>query len=139
MTVRTAMPFPPIRVLVVDDEAPVRDAVASLLVACGADVVGSADGGRSAVEAARVQRPDVVVMDLRMPDLDGISAAELIRLEDATVQVVVHSAYDDAALQDVAAARGIYAYVVKGCRGRVLVDTVTAACGHARAMRGDEG
>lgn len=86
-----------IRVLLADDQTLVREAFA-MLVGSAPDmaVVGHAATGREAVAAARACRADVVVMDIRMPDLDGIEATRLIAADDdlAGVRVLVLTTYD---------------------------------------------
>jgi DNA-binding NarL/FixJ family response regulator len=66
------------RVVIVDDQALVRSGFAMILTAAGIDVVGEAANGREAIAAVRQLRPDVVLMDIRMPELDGLEATRLI-------------------------------------------------------------
>ncbi len=69
-----------IRVLIVDDVAETRENIRKLLqFESDLEVVGAANSGRSGIEAAKELRPDVVLMDINMPDMDGITATELIR------------------------------------------------------------
>lgn len=85
----------PIRVLVVDDVAGIRENLMRLLaLEDDMEVVGAAPDGRLAVAAARELAPDVVVMDITMPTMDGIAAAEVIRVECPGVQVVMMSIHD---------------------------------------------
>ena len=80
----------PARILVVDDEPNIQAAVRPLLVSSGYDVI-SAMSGRAALEAVAHQNPDVVVLDLGLPDMDGIEVCRLIR-EERSVPVIVLSA-----------------------------------------------
>jgi DNA-binding NarL/FixJ family response regulator len=66
------------RVVVADDQALVRSGFAMILSAAGIDVVGEAANGREAIAAVRRLRPDVVLMDIRMPELDGLAATRQI-------------------------------------------------------------
>jgi DNA-binding NarL/FixJ family response regulator len=85
-----------IRVLLADDQRAVREGLAMLVgLLDGIDVVGAASNGREAVELALAERPDVVLMDLRMPELDGAGATREIRSTLPETQVVVLTTYAD--------------------------------------------
>jgi DNA-binding NarL/FixJ family response regulator len=117
-------------VLLVDDEPRLRAQLGAVLADYGVVVLGEAGTGREGVELACRLRPDVVLMDLRMPELDGIAATrELSQLLPST-PVIVLSAYEDPALLSEARQAGAYAYLVKGCRVSVLVGEIAKAAGH---------
>ena len=85
-----------IRVLVVDDQRLVRDGIASLLdIQEGIQVVGQADDGQEAVEKAASLTPDVVLMDVRMPVMDGVAAAALIHRRFPGCKVLMLTTFDD--------------------------------------------
>jgi DNA-binding NarL/FixJ family response regulator len=84
-------------VLVVDDHAEFRTSVRALLVADGFDVVGEAGTGAEALYAVGRLRPDVVLLDVRLPDVDGIAVAESVALLPDPPQVVLVSSRDRAA------------------------------------------
>ncbi|MEU3945331.1 response regulator transcription factor [Streptomyces sp. NPDC029526] len=124
-----------IRVLLADDQRLVREAFAMLVdSADGMEVVGQAGTGREAVELARARRADLVVMDIRMPDLDGIEATRLIAADDdlAGVKVLVLTTYDtDENIVDALRA-GASGFLVKDTRPADLLDAVrTVAAGDA--------
>jgi DNA-binding NarL/FixJ family response regulator len=84
-----------IRVLLVDDDALVRQGLRLLLSgAPGIEVVGEADDGRGVLPAVDRHRPDVVLMDIRMPQLDGIAATRLLRAQPAPPAVIVLTTFD---------------------------------------------
>ena len=86
----------PVRVLVADDQRAVRDGLVLLVgLLDGVEVVGTAADGAEAVECARRERPDVVLMDLRMPNLDGVAATRQIVDELAATRVLVLTTYAD--------------------------------------------
>jgi DNA-binding NarL/FixJ family response regulator len=117
-----------VRVLIADDEPLFADALEVLLVADGRiDVVGTARNGREAVTLARDLRPDLVLMDLSMPGLDGFAATAEILGADGRVRVLVLTGSDDPA--DVAKARsaGAVGYITKDQIAETLVDTILAA------------
>jgi DNA-binding NarL/FixJ family response regulator len=84
----------PDRILIVDDHPLTRDALAALLVQQGFEVVGEAADGEEALSAAREHEPDVVLLDLTMPGMDGLSALPRIRDEAPACEVVVLTASD---------------------------------------------
>jgi DNA-binding NarL/FixJ family response regulator len=110
----------PIRVLIVDDDALVRAGLQMILDgAPDLEVVGHAVDGRDGVRAAREHRPDVVLMDIRMPHLDGLEATEVIGAWDPAPKVIVLTTFD--ADDDIARALGA------GASGFLLKDTAPAA------------
>src|SRR5215212_1293101 len=86
---------PLLRVLIADDHALFRDGLRSLLEAHGVIVLAEARNGREAVELARIHHPDVVLMDLTMPELGGLAATRLLTAELPEVAVVVLTASED--------------------------------------------
>jgi len=85
-----------VRVLVVDDQQLIRDGIASMLdVQTGISVVGTAKNGRDAIEQAMKLAPDVILMDIHMPIMDGIAATENLRRELPGSQVVMLTTFDD--------------------------------------------
>ncbi|MFV0318305.1 MAG: response regulator [Microthrixaceae bacterium] len=108
------MAEPPIRILVVDDHPVVRDGlVAMLRTIDDLDVVGEAADGNAAVRAAADQRPDVVLMDVRMPDTDGIEATRRIRERVPECRVLVLTMFDDDATVFTAMQAGAQGYLLK--------------------------
>jgi pilus assembly protein CpaE len=94
--VSAAVAAPPIRVLVVDDLAETRENLMKLLsFEEDIEVVGAAPDGKLAVETTRALKPDIVLMDITMPTMDGIQAAEAIRAECPATQVVMMSVHDE--------------------------------------------
>ncbi len=86
----------PIRVLIVDDQHLVRDGIASLLkLQEGIDVVGTAENGRVSIALEREHAPDVVLMDIRMPVMDGITAVEELRRTGSTTRILMLTTFDD--------------------------------------------
>lgn len=107
------------RVLIADDESLVMNHVAAELKSLGCVVVGRARDGREAVSQCHLSKPDVVVMDITMPVLDGLSAAEQIQAECPT-PVVILSAHEDKGEIVKAARAGVGAYLVKPPRAADL-------------------
>jgi DNA-binding NarL/FixJ family response regulator len=116
-------------VLLVDDEPRLRGQLGALLGDYGIAVVGEAGNGREGVELACRLRPDVVLMDMRMPELDGIEATRRLSELLPSTAVIVLSAYDDPALMSEAHQAGAHAYLVKGCRAGELVEVIEQAMG----------
>jgi len=100
-------------ILIADDHALFRDSLRSLLEARGLTVLGEARNGREAVELARKLKPDVVLMDLSMPEMDGLSATRLISADQPEVKVVVLTASDDDSKLFEAIKSGAQGYLLK--------------------------
>ena len=101
-----------VRILVAEDEALIRLDLAEMLVECGYDVVGQASNGEQAVALSRELKPDMVLMDVKMPVLDGISAAEQIG-KDRIAPVVILTAFSQKELVERARDAGVMAYIIK--------------------------
>lgn len=127
-----------IRVLIADDHEVVRRGLRAFLELDSAlDVVGDANNGTQAVRLAHRLRPDVVLMDLLMPDLDGIAATELIRRELPNTQVVVlTSMLDDVSLSGAFRA-GAIGYMLKDATAPALRQAIKAAAAGQMQLSGD--
>lgn len=101
-----------VRILVAEDEALIRLDLAEMLEEAGYDVVGQAADGEQALDLARELKPDLVIMDVKMPGMDGISAAEVLGNENLA-PVVMLTAFSDRQLVERARDAGVMAYVVK--------------------------
>jgi DNA-binding NarL/FixJ family response regulator len=122
-----------IRVLVVDDHRLVRAGLITLLEAAGdIEVAGEAADGRQALEAARTVAPDVVLMDLSMPVLDGVAATRLLLEERPQARVVALTSFSDRQRVNDVLAAGAIGYLLKDSRPDELLAAVrSAAEGHA--------
>jgi DNA-binding NarL/FixJ family response regulator len=112
----------PLRLLLSDDEAPLRRILRRLCEARGIDVVGEAANGVEAVHLARSLKPDAVLMDLRMPIMDGVEATRKIKDSNPGILVIFLSAYADASLQREAEEAGGDGWYLKGDPPRELCD-----------------
>lgn len=116
------------RILVADDDEDVRTVVRLTLERAGVGkVVAEAADGEQAVRLAGERQPDVVLLDVTMPGVDGLAALELIRRELPATRVVVLSGHDEAAAADRALGAGASGYVVKGGGLEELVHAVQQA------------
>ncbi|GBC87440.1 Chemotaxis protein CheY [bacterium HR12] len=122
------------RVLLADDDPLVREALRDLLEDYGFDVVGEAGTGVEAVRLADERAPEVVLMDVRMPEMDGIRATMEIRRVHPEIQIVMLSAYDEEGFEREAEQIGALCYLVKGVGGRLLRDVLTSAVATARGV-----
>lgn len=118
----------PLRIVVAEDEAIIRLDLVEMLREAGHDVIGEAGDGRKAVELVGKLRPDLVVMDVKMPRLDGISAAQEIG-GAGLAPVVMLTAFSDKELVERASEAGVMAYVLKPFTADDLRPAITVAAG----------
>jgi DNA-binding NarL/FixJ family response regulator len=117
-----------VRVLLVDDQGLFREALATLLATRDdIEVVGEAGDGDEALRRAAELAPDVVLMDLRMPVLDGIAATRRLRVEQAGVRVIALTTFDDDEDVFEALRAGAVGYLLKDVSSARLVEAVLAA------------
>jgi DNA-binding NarL/FixJ family response regulator len=116
------------RVLIADDQRLVRESIAALLaIQEGITVVGTAVDGRDAVARAEALRPDVVLMDVRMPVMDGVAAVSLLRERLPSCRVVMLTTFDDEDLVVRALRAGAAGYLLKDLPARELAEAVRLA------------
>jgi DNA-binding NarL/FixJ family response regulator len=116
-----------IRVLIVDDQALFREGLSAVLVAKGVDVVGEASNGEEAVQLAERLAPDVVLMDLRMPVLDGVAATRRIQSLAKPPRVVALTTFDDDASVFDALRAGAIGYLLKDAPSAKLLEAIELA------------
>src|SRR5690606_24973225 len=103
------------RIIIADDESLIRLDLREMLTHLGYEVIGEASDGRTAVELAKRLRPDLLIMDIQMPEVDGIAAAEELTRE-RIAPVVLLTAFSDQVLVERAREAGVVGYVVKPFR-----------------------
>lgn len=129
-----------IRILVADDHGIVRAGLARLLADADMEIVAEAESGRQAIELAKEHQPDVILLDIRMPDMNGLEALEQIREALPNVKVVILSTYDNPTYIARAIASGASDYVLKGASQDDILAAVRGAVGgegpsHAGELR----
>jgi response regulator NasT len=119
-------PASPLRIAVADDERDTREFLQELLERLGYQAVAVAENGQSLVEQCRTTRPDLVITDIKMPDMDGLEASEAVN-RDRQVPVILVSAHHDAEFLRRAGADYIMAYLVKPVKPADLVAAIALA------------
>jgi len=121
-----------LRVLIADDEEAIRAALVQLSQALSHQVVAQARDGHEAVMLARTTDPDVILLDIRMPHMDGIEAARAITAE-RLVPIIIVTAHADHSLMEEAAEAGVFSYLLKP----ITLQRLAAAISTARARFSD--
>jgi DNA-binding NarL/FixJ family response regulator len=125
ISVTQAVPRPPLRIIVVDDHGIVREGLMALLdTQDGMKVVGSAATGQAAILAAERLQPDIMIMDLALPDLNGIDATQRILSLYPMISIIALSASHTCEHVSRAMRAGARGYVVKDAKGAELVEAV---------------
>ena len=115
-----------VRLVIADDESLIRMNLKETLIGLGYLVVGEAGDGTSVIHLARELRPDLVLMDIKMPKLDGIQAAKVLT-EEKIAPVLLLTAYSDRELVERAREAGVVNYVVKPFRDAELLPAIEIA------------
>jgi NarL family two-component system response regulator LiaR len=119
---------PRIRVMIVDDHAVVRSGLSAFLTAFGdLEMVGEASGGKEAVRLCDHLKPDVVLMDLVMPDMDGATATQIIRQRSPQIRVIVLTSFREDDLVQGALRAGAIGYLLKNVSAEELAAAIRAA------------
>jgi len=116
----------PLKVVIADDESIIRLDLRKMLESLGHQVVGEAADGQKALEVVRNTRPDVAIVDIKMPVMDGLDAAKIIA-EEKIAPVVVLTAYSQEDLVGRAKEAGVFAYLVKPFREESLMPAIEMA------------
>jgi NarL family two-component system response regulator LiaR len=118
----------PIRVLIADDHAVVRSGLAAFLRAYpDLELVGEAANGRQAIELARAQRPDVILMDLVMPGMDGVEAIGALKAEQPDARILALTSFGDDDLVKRALQAGALGYLLKNVSHAALAEAIRQA------------
>ncbi len=118
----------PIRVLVVDDQPVVRSGLTAFLMAHDdLELVGEAEDGEAALHACRRLRPDVVIMDMKMPGMDGAEATRAIREDQPEVQIIALTSFKEDDLVQRALDAGAIGFLLKNVSSRHLVEAIRDA------------
>jgi len=115
------------RILIAEDETIIRLDLRELLERSGFEVVAEARDGEEAVELALAESPDLALLDVKMPKLDGIDAARRI-LEERPMPIVMVTAYGEKELVARAVEAGVFGYLVKPFREQDLLPAIRTAC-----------
>lgn len=122
------------RVIIADDESVIRADLREMLTTLGYLVVGEVGDGQSAVNLARELKPDVVIMDIKMPNMDGIEAARILTQEQVA-PVLLLTAYSQRDLVDRAKEAGVVGYLVKPFREQEIAPAIEIALARFQEFR----
>ena len=129
-----------IRIVIVDDEPIIRMDLREILESKGYQVVGEAADGFDAVELCRTHEPDLVLLDIKMPLMDGLSAAQIIHEQGLAGAIVLLTAYSESSYIEGAKESGVSGYLVKPVDEKALVPCIELAMarsGEIKALKTD--
>src|SRR6188474_3358795 len=136
MTTATA-PATAAKILVVDDELGPRESLRMLLKP--AYQIHTADSGRAALALLPEVRPDIIILDIKMPEIDGLEVLRRVKRHDPTIEVVMITAYASLETVKMALTHGAFEYLIKPFSRQDLEDVVRRALGRRQAEQGTRG
>lgn len=122
------------RVVIADDEAIVRMDIREMLEAYDYEVVGEASDGIDAVELCKKLHPDLLLIDIKMPIMDGLTASRVIHEQDEQIAIIILTAYNDEHFIDKAADYGSIGYIVKPISESAMIPAIKIAVKRAEDM-----
>ncbi|MCG8566122.1 MAG: response regulator [Desulfobacterales bacterium] len=122
------------RIVIADDETITRMDLREILTLAGYQVVGEAGDGLAAVELCRRTRPDMAILDVKMPSMDGIRVARVLREEKLVPAVLMMTAHSEKGVVDQAGEAGVLGYVVKPIREESLLPMVAVTLAKGREL-----
>lgn len=123
-----------LRILLVDDEAIIRLDLREMLKEHGHQIVAEASDGEMAIELAAQHQPDLIIMDIKMPKLDGLEAVARINAE-RRIPTIMLTAYSQPELVEKAVGLGVFAFLVKPIKEHDLLPTLEVALARAEELR----
>src|SRR5688572_8361007 len=127
-----------IRLLIADDHEVVRLGIKSLLAGTDLHVAAEASSGEEAIAAVRKHQPDVVLLDIRMPDMDGLSALSRLRMDYPQLKILILSTYDNPTYVARAVALGANGYLLKSASRDELIAAIRKTAAGEDAWTRDE-
>lgn len=127
-----------IRLLIADDHEVVRLGIKSLLIGTDVEVVAEASDGEQAIAAVKKLHPDVVLLDIRMPDMDGLTVLSRLRMDHPNLKILILSTYDNPTYVARAVALGANGYILKSSSRDDLIAAIRKAAGGEDAWTRDE-
>ncbi|MBO6266395.1 MAG: response regulator [Acidaminococcaceae bacterium] len=116
----------PLKILIADDEALLRLDLREMLEEAGHTVIGEAENGKVAIDITKQKKPDLVIMDVKMPEMDGLEAARIIG-DEKLAPVLLLTAYSQREIVQQATDSGVFAYLVKPIREEELFPAIEIA------------
>jgi len=127
------------RIIIADDEPITRMDIYEILTEAGYDVVGQAADGFKAVELCRTLKPDIAIMDIKMPHLDGLKASKIIVNEDLVDSVILLTAYSGREFIEEAKVAGVIGYIVKPIVENTLIAEIEIAVSRGKELKQIKG
>ncbi|AAO36669.1 Fis family transcriptional regulator [Clostridium tetani] len=123
------------KIVIADDEPITRMDMREMLEEEGYNVVAEASDGFDAIELAKKHSPDLIIMDIKMPLLDGLSAAKIILKEELAGEVILLSAYNDKTFIEKAKEAGVIGYLVKPIDNKSLITTIEVSLSRCKEFK----